>query len=93
VLKIGRPGFDSLAKSGLNTLKVGIHSMDISSRGKEGPRLPWIFIHGSDKIERGLMVLFFGIVFPVGHPGSFSPDALDSQLPCTLDVQHKKGIV
>jgi len=26
---------------------------------------PWIFIHGSDKVEEGLMVLFFGLVFSV----------------------------
>jgi len=39
-----------------------------------GPCLPWIFIYGSDKIERGLMVLlFFGLVFFRWH------DALDWQ--------------
>jgi len=27
---------------------------------------PWIFIHNTIKVEGGLMVLFFGLVFSVG---------------------------
>jgi len=53
---------------------------------------PWIFIHDTDIVDRGLKVLFFGLfsVFPlckrlksaafglfsVGLPGNFSADAL-----------------
>jgi len=28
---------------------------------------PWIFVHDTDKVEGGLMVLFFGLVLPVAH--------------------------
>jgi len=30
-----------------------------------GRGAPWIFIHGTDKVEGGLLVLFFGHVFSV----------------------------
>jgi len=43
--------------------------------GSEGP---WIFIHGTDKVEKGIMVLFFGLFFSVGLPGKFSADVLES---------------
>jgi len=36
VLKVGRPGFDSLAELGQKALKVGIHSMGVGSGGQEG---------------------------------------------------------
>jgi len=36
VLKVGRLGFDSLAESGQQTLKVGIHSMGVGSEGQGG---------------------------------------------------------
>jgi len=38
---------------------------------------PWIFIHDTDIVEGGLMVLFFGLVFSVAPPrsGNFSADA------------------
>jgi len=26
---------------------------------------PWIFMHSTDKVEGGLMELFFGLVFPL----------------------------
>jgi len=32
---------------------------------QRGAEPPWIFIHGADKEERGLIVLFFGFVFSV----------------------------
>jgi len=33
-------------------------------RGEQGGAPPsWIFIHDTDNVERGLMVLFFGLVF------------------------------
>jgi len=35
-----------------------------------------IFIHGTDKVEGGLMVLFFGLVLFRWPPGNFSADAL-----------------
>jgi len=41
--------------------------------GAEGGRAPsWVFIHGIDKVERGLIVLFFGLVFSIAPPGNFS---------------------
>jgi len=33
-------------------------------------------IHGTDKVEGVLMVLFFGLVFFVGPLGNFTADAL-----------------
>jgi len=36
--------------------------MGIGSGGQEGVS-PWIFIHGTGKVEKDLMVLFFGLVF------------------------------
>jgi len=39
VLKVGRPGFDSLAESGQKTLKVGIHGMSVGSWG-QGKAVP-----------------------------------------------------
>jgi len=46
---------------------------------EEGGRcLSWIFIRDTDKVEEGLMVLFFGLVFfsLLPSPGNFSADAL-----------------
>jgi len=88
VLKVDRPGFDYLAQ--LKTLKVDIHNMGV---GREGPWPPWIFIDCTDKVEGGLMVLFFGLVFTVKPPpGNFSADAFDSHFTASLlEVQHKKG--
>jgi len=31
--------------------------------GSGGMWHPWIFIRGTDKVEKGLMMLFFGLVF------------------------------
>jgi len=73
LLKVGRPGFNSLVESGQKTLKVDIHSIGVGSGVREGPWPPWIYIDGTDKVERGLMVLFFGLVFTVGLPGNFLP--------------------
>jgi len=49
-----------------------------SAEGGRGPWPPWIFIHNANKVEGGLMVLFFGLVFSVASPENFSVDALDS---------------
>jgi len=35
--------------------------MGISSGGQGDRGLPWIFIHDTDKVEKALMVLFFGL--------------------------------
>jgi len=46
-------------------------------RGGKGAMssLPWIFIHGTDIVDRGLNVLFFGIFFvALSPPGNFSAD-------------------
>jgi len=42
--------------------------MGVGSKGRAPPR---IFIHGTDIVDRGLIVLFFGL-FSVGPPGNFS---------------------
>jgi len=43
---------------------VGLVSWASASRGR-GAIAPWTFIHGTDKVEGGLMELFFGFVFPL----------------------------
>jgi len=45
-------------------------------RGGRGPCSLWIFIHDIDKVEEGLIVLFFGFIFFVALPGNFFADAL-----------------
>jgi len=35
----------------------------------------WIFIHDTERVEGGLMLLFFYLVFPAVPPGNFSADA------------------
>jgi len=37
-------------------------------REDRGPWPQWIFIQNTDKVEGGLMVLFFGLVFSVDPP-------------------------
>jgi len=34
-------------------------------------RLPWIFIHGTDIVDRGLIVLFFGLFFVASSSWKF----------------------
>jgi len=65
-------------------------------RGAEGGRnLFWIFIHDTDKVEKGLMMLFFGLafVFSPSPENFFSADAIGCML-CVchlplLPLQHK----
>jgi len=68
VLKVGIPVFDSLVESGQKILKVGIHSMGVSSEEQGGAVAPLDFhtVDGTDKVEGGLMVLFFELVLLVG---------------------------
>jgi len=51
----------------------------IGGKGAVAPLDFHIFIHDTDNVEVGLMVLFFGHVFSVAPPplGNFSADALD----------------
>jgi len=37
--------------------------MGVGSGGQEGHGPPWIFIHGTNIVDRGLKVLFFGLFF------------------------------
>jgi len=37
-------------------------------RGGRGRGAPWIFIHGTNIVDKGLKVLFFGL-YSVGPPG------------------------
>jgi len=48
----------------------------LAARGRGGRASPWIFIHGTDKVEGGLIMLFFDLIFDVGPSGNFSADAL-----------------
>jgi len=45
--------------------------MGVDSRRGRAP--PWIFIHDSDKVERGLKVLFLILFFPLPPPEMFLP--------------------
>jgi len=58
--------------------------MGDGSRGQEGV-LPWIFIHDTDKVDGGLIALFFHLVFSVGPSGNFSAEAL---VDCTRKVRQ-----
>jgi len=78
VLKVGIPEFDSLAESGQRILKVGIHSMGVDSGGQGGAVGPHGFSVGTVKVEGGIMVLFFDLVFPVGTLEIFLPTSLMS---------------
>jgi len=44
--------------------------MDNANNGRvgRGRASPWIFIYDTDKVEGGLMVLFFGLDFSVAPP-------------------------
>jgi len=44
--------------------------------GPAGGRAPWIFIRVTAKVERGVMVLFFGLFFPLAHLKMFLPTPL-----------------
>jgi len=59
----------------LLNLHVGI--MEIDSGGKEAVA-PWILMHSTDIVDRGLIVLFFGFFFrrPPPLPEIFFYDAL-----------------
>jgi len=59
--------------------------------GKGGPCPPWIFTHVADKVVRGLMVLFFGLVFSVDPlPGNFYANALATHLRIKPEIhQHQ----
>jgi len=63
---------------------VNFKIMNMDKRGAPPPET-WrciIFIHGTDKIEGGLMVLFFGLFFPL------PPFPLDIFLPTPLQALH-----
>jgi len=45
--------------------------MGVGSEGQEGAMPLWNFIHGTDEVEGGLMVLFSGLVFSVGQSWKF----------------------
>jgi len=52
--------------------------MGVGRGGKGAVPSHWIFIHDTDKVEGGLMVLFLGLVFSFALlPGNFSADALN----------------
>jgi len=96
VLKVGRPGFDSLAESGQKTLKVGIFTeWATTAKSREGSwPPPWIFIDGTDKVKGGLMVLFLVLFFSLGLPQEIFLPTLRSWFTASLiNVQQKKWIV
>jgi len=89
VLKASRPGFDSLAESGQKTLKVGIHSMGGGSGGQGGAVASWLFIDDTDKVEGGLMLLFFSLVFPLPSLEFFLPTPLIHSFSClTFNIKN-----
>jgi len=45
--------------------------MGVSREGRRGAVPPWIFIHDTDKVEGGLMVLLFGLIFFLVYPWKF----------------------
>jgi len=49
--------------------------MDVGS-GSRGSMPPWIFIRNADKVESGLTVLFFDLVFPLPPLEIFLPTPL-----------------
>jgi len=49
--------------------------MGVGSWGQGGAVPPWIFIDDTEKVEEGIMVLFFGLVFLSASP-------LEIFLPC-----------
>jgi len=57
---------------------TGAYTWASAAGSRRGPCPPWNFIHDTEEVEGGLMVLFFGLVFSVGPPfhGNFSADAL-----------------
>jgi len=51
--------------------------MCVGSGGQEAVA-PLGFIHDTDKVDEGLIVLYFSVLFfPLPHPGNFSANALD----------------
>jgi len=50
-------------------------------RRQREPWPPLIFIHGTDNVEGGLMVLFFGLFFHCSPSWKFFADALDMHPP------------
>jgi len=80
-----------LAESDQKTLKLGIHSHGRRQQLVGGGAVPppaWIFIHGTDIVDRGLIVLFsvfFANFWPFFRcppsPGKFFPDALAYRFP------------
>jgi len=44
--------------------------------GGQGACPPWIFIHGTNIVDRDLKVLFFGLFTVVPYPEKFFADAL-----------------
>jgi len=54
--------------------------VDVGSKGQRCRALPWIFIHDTDKLEGGLMELFFDLVFTVAPypPKNYTVNALAS---------------
>jgi len=52
---------------------------------------PWIFIHGTDVINKGLIVLFFGLFcyFSIFFP-LLPPLEIFLSTPLSLDLQHYK---
>jgi len=47
----------------------------------------WTFIHGTVIVDRGLIVLFFGLI-SVAPPENFSSGALDYSRKVLIDIQY-----
>jgi len=59
--------------------------MGVGREGQGSSAFPWIFIHDTDKVEGGLMVLFFDLVFLLPPPPrNLSADAIE----CTHEINN-----
>jgi len=68
--------FDAERQAGNCTNQIYTSAIMGLLSGGQGPS--WIFIHSIDKLEKGLVMLFFGLFFSFpSSPGNFSYDALE----------------
>jgi len=59
----------------LSKIIQAVYTRASAAEGRRAVPSPWIFIHGTDIVVRGLIVLFFGL-FSVTANGSLLPQHL-----------------
>jgi len=70
-----RPADQSPKKKLRSYVRIAVKLHGQSSLFQSFSPPPCIFIHGTDKVEGSLMVLFFDLAFFIGPLGNFSADA------------------